>query len=254
MATTGNGGGPKQPSERTFGQRYVKGVQVYDLVKSEAGYSPKGNDLITAAAFRAHLDKVKDANQQVADLTPVYDDAQDQRLDYYYGPQGIVKRSATVRDVIAGLKNGKGSTAHLTVQRLVQEMQDYRKPKKEAADGTDPGPERSMAQTSFGSLLQKGREVLGVMNGLGNKYVTDNALVTVEAFGQLLDDAEAQDTKINEALKPLNAAKRARKKLIEDPEEGLTVRIAAMKSHVAGNVEGGKKSTLYQELVKVRYQ
>lgn len=254
MAKTGNGGGPKQPSERTYGQRHTKGVALYDLVKGDAAYNPKGNDLITAAALKTHLDKVLTGNKQVADLTPAYDNAQDKRVEQYYGPEGIIKRSALVREVIGGLKGGKGSTAYLTVQRLAQEMHNYRKPKKEVADGTDPGPQRSTAQMSFGSLLQKGREVLGVIKEMGDQYVTDNALVTVAAFEQLLNDAEAQDTKVNEALKPLNAAKRDRKKLVEDPEEGLTVRIAAMKSYVAGNVEGGKKSVLYQELVKVRYQ
>jgi hypothetical protein len=139
------------------------------------------------------------------------------------------------------------------VQKVVQEMINYRKPKKEVADGTEPKAGRSTAQTSFGSLLLKGREVLGVMKQLGAAYVTSNPLVTVAAFGELLDAAEAQDTVIGAALTKLSAAKRERQQLFEG-EAGLRERVAAMKSHVAGNVDGGRKSTLYREMVKIRYQ
>ena len=247
-------GGAKAPSERTYGQRYVKGVKIYDLVKGEAGYDPKGNPLIVKATLRAFLDGLGAANKQVADLEPLYSKAQDTRLDMYHGAEGLIQRAVRVRDVIGGLLGGKKSTAYGTVQRIVQEMRDYQKPKKEVADGTDPVPDApSTAQTSFGSLLLKGQEVLGVMKDATTKYVTGNALVTVAAFEQFLTDLEAQDTVVTDALTPLNKAIKARVALFEGPE-GLQERVVAVKSYVAGEMEGGKKSDLHKELVKVRYQ
>jgi hypothetical protein len=253
MATNATGGGPKKPSERTFGQRYLKALELWNLVKDDAGYDPTGNDLITKKAFEAFVGRVGEANTKVADLEPGYNAAQDLRLEMYYGPTGILKRAGLIREVLGGLKGGKTSTAYVTVQKVVQEMINYRKPKKDVADGTEPKEDRSTAQTSFGSVLLKGREVLGVIKHMADAYVTGNPLVTVAAFGQLLDAAEAQDTIIGTARNQLNEAKRARLKLFEG-EEGLRERVAAMKSHVAGNVEGGRKSTLYKEMVKVRYQ
>lgn len=253
MASRTAGEGPKQPSERTYGQRFLKALGLYNLVKDDAAYDPQGNDLITKTAFKAVVDKLGTANKTVADLEPVYDGAQDKRLALYFGPEGLRKRVGMVRAVIGGLKGGKSSTAFLTVQRIAQEMVNYQKPTKEVADGSDTDPKRSTAQMSFGSLLLKGQEVLGVMKELKGAYVTNNPLVTVAAFEQFLADLVAQDTVISEALKPLNAAKRARKKLFEG-EESLPVRVAAMKSHVAGEMVEGKKSTLYKEMVKVRYQ
>ncbi len=253
MANDATGGGPKKPSERTFGQRYLKALGLVNLVKDDAGYDPQGNDLITKAAFANLVAQLGKVNEDVADLEPVYNTAQDVRLDMYFGPTGIIKRAAIIREVLGGLKGGKTSTAYLAVQKVVQEMVNYRKPKKEVADGTEPKAGRSTAQTSFGSLLLKGREVLGVLKHLDGAYVTGNALVTVAAFGQLLDDAEAKDPIITSALTQLNAAKRERQKLFEGAD-GLPQRVAAMKSHVAGNVEGGRKSTLYREMVKIRYQ
>jgi hypothetical protein len=251
MASTAGGEGPKQPSERTYGQRFLKALGIYNLVKDDAAYDPQGNDLITKAAFKAVVDKLGAANQTVADLEPVYDGAQDKRLTLYFGPEGLRKRVSMVRAVIGGLKVGKSSTAFLAVQRIGQEMVNYQKPAKEVANGTDP--KRSTAQMSFGSLLLKGQEVLGVMKDMKGTYVTNNPLVTVAGFEQFLADLVAQDTVISDALKPLNAAKRERKKLFEG-EESLAVRVAAMKSHVVGEMKEGRKSTLYKEMVKVRYQ
>jgi hypothetical protein len=168
MASTAGGEGPKQPSERTYGQRFLKALGIYNLVKDDAAYDPQGNDLITKAAFKAVVDKLGAANQTVADLEPVYDGAQDKRLALYFGPEGLRKRVSMVRAVIGGLKVGKSSTAFLTVQRIGQEMVNYQKPAKEVANGTDP--KRSTAQMSFGSLLLKGQEVLGVMKDMKGTY------------------------------------------------------------------------------------
>lgn len=242
------------PSERTYGQRHVKGVALYDLVKDEAGYAPQNNPLITKQALQAFLAEVAAANTKVAELAPAYDAAQDGRVALYHGAEGLIKRAAMVRDVLGGYLNGKKSTAYLKVQDLVQEMRNYRQPKqKEVANGTDPAAgaaPASQAQLSFGSLLQKGKEVRGVMKDAATNYQTGNALVTVAAFEAFLQQLSDQNTVISEALKPLNAAIRERNRLVEGPE-GLTERVAALKSHVAG--EMGKGSVLHKELVKVRY-
>lgn len=248
-------GGAKAPSERTFGQRYVKGVAIYDLLKDEADYKPQGNDLIEKAAFKTFLEAVGAANKKVNDLAPAYDGAQDDRVALYHGPEGLIQRAMLVRNVLGGLKGGKQSTAFKTVQRIVQEMRAYQKPKREAADGTELEPEatRSTAQTSFGSLQLKAGEILGVMQEPSTNYVTGNVLVTVAAFEQFLKDLGTQDTTVADAKRPLRQAMKDRQKLFEGPE-GLPERVAAIKSHVAGEMAGGKKSDLHKELVKVRYQ
>ncbi len=242
------------PSERTYGQRHAKGVALYDLVKDEAGYDPQNNPLITKPALQAFLAEVAAANTQVAELAPAYNAAQDERVALYHGAEGLIKRTAMVRDVLGGYLNGKKSTAYLKVQGLGQEMRNYRKPKQqEVADGADPAAEEaptSQAQLSFGSLLQKGKEVLGVMKDAATNYQTGNALVTVAAFEAFLQQLSAQNTVISEALQPLNAAIRERNRLVEGPG-GLRERVAAMKSHVAG--EMGKGSVLHKGLMKVRY-
>lgn len=245
----------KASSERTYGQRYTKGVELYDLIKNEIGFDPQNNPLITKVAFLAFLATVKAANKQVDDLTPIYDGVQDARVEMYHGAQGLVKRGGMVRDLLGAYLNGKNSTAFLTVQALTQEMRNYRKPKpkdKDVANGTDPAvdAEPSQAQLSFGSLLAKGREVVAVMKTPATTYKTANPLVTVAAFEAFLDAMEAQNTTISDALTPLNTAIRKRNQLVEG-EEGLGVRVAAIKSHVAG--EMGKGTDLHKALLKVRY-
>ncbi|MBC7449395.1 MAG: hypothetical protein H7330_15185 [Hymenobacteraceae bacterium] len=134
-------------------------------------------------------------------------------------------------------------------------MRGYRKPAKDAMpDGAAPDPAGasapSQAQTSFGSLLQMGRDALGTLKGMGDQYETDNPLVTVAALEAFVGALKEQDTTINDALTPLRTATRLRYALYEG-EEGLKARMTAVKSHVAGAQK--KSSPLYKDLVKIKY-
>lgn len=56
-----------------------------------------------------------------------------------------------------------------------------------------------------------------------------------------------------DVLTPLNKVVKAQLALFAG-DEGLPARVAAIKSYVAGELVGGKKSALHKELVKVKYQ
>lgn len=228
---------------------------MYDLIKNEAMYDPQNNDRITKAALKLFLDGLGLANKDVADLTEPYNTAQDDRVTMYHGVEGLIQRTMLVRNVLGGYPKGKETTAFLRVQEIVQEMRNYRKPKeREEADGTEPeAVSPSQAQTSFGSLLQKGWEVLAVMKSLPAGYKTSNALVTLAAYEAYLNQLVAQNTVVTDALTPLNKAIRERNALVEG-EDGLTARVRELKSYVAGEMPEGKKSNLHKELLKVRYE
>lgn len=245
----------KGSSERTYGQRYTKGVALYDLIKDEATYDPQNNERITKVGLKLFLDKFGKANKDVADLTEPYNTAQDDRVTMYHGVEGLIQRSVMVRNVLGGYPKGKQTTAFLRVQELVQEMRNYRKPKeRDEADGTEPeASSPSQSQTSFGSLLQKGWEVLAVMKNLPAGYKTNNPLVTLAAYEAYMEQLVAQNTVVTDALKPLNEAIRERNKLVEG-EDGLTARVRELKSYVAGEMQEGKKSNLHKDLMKVRYE
>ncbi len=243
-------------SEKTFGQRLTRAVALYDRVKGEAGYDPQENPLITTAALAAFVGELKMANQQVGDLAQPYNQAQDDRVALYHGAEGLKKRVAMARDVIGGYQNGKKLAAYDMLTTIAQQMRGYRKPAKDpvpngaatAAQEAAAGP--SVAQTSFGSLLQKGREALGILKGMGAQYKTSNPLVTVAGLGAFLTELEKQDSTVNDTLLPLRQATKARYALYEG-EAGFQARLAAAKSYVAGNHT--KASPLYKDVLKIKY-
>jgi hypothetical protein len=240
-------------SEKTFGQRHTRGVALLDRVKGEEGYDPKGNPLITKTALTMLLDKMRAVNAVIGALAQVYNQCQDDRTPMYHGEEGLRKRVGMMRDVVGGLQNGHKLAAYGTLTRIVQDMRGYRKPKNEPLPiGNEQVYEetRSMIQTSYGSMLQKGRDALATIIGMGTAYKTDNPLVTVENMTTFIAEMEAQDTKINEALLPLKEATKTRYELYEG-EEGLRRRMTAVKSYVAGNHT--KTSPLYKDLVKIKY-
>lgn len=225
---------------------------MYDRLKNEPGYAPE-NPLIGLAALQAHLNDVKAVNDEIAPLAQVYGQAQDDRVPMYHGAEGLTKRVGMLRDIVGGFENGKKLAAYATLQRLAQEMRGYQKPKNDPIpDGTaGPGADaQSAAQTSFGSLLQKAKEALGTVKGMGAAFKTSNPLVTMAELTKYLTTVEAQDTVVSDALNPLKEKTKQRVKLYEG-ETGLRKRMAAAKSHVAG--EHTKGSQLYKDLVKIKY-
>ena len=243
-------------SEKTFGQRLTRAVALYDRVKGEVGYAPEENPLITTAALGAFVATLKAANQEVGDLAQPYNQAQDDRVVLYHGLEGLKKRVAMARDVIGGYQNGKKLAAYDTLTTIAQQMRGYRKPAKDllpdgaATDAQEAAAGLSVAQMSFGSLLQKGREALGTLKGMGGQYKTSNALVTVAGLEAFLTQLETQDTTVNDTLLPLRKATKARHTLYEG-DEGLQARLAAAKSYVAGNHT--KTSPLYKDVLKIKY-
>jgi len=232
-------------SERTFGQRYTKARDLIEYLKTVPAYAP-GNPELEVAAFDTFVSSVDTANNEVASQTSALQTARDTRLVLFKGPVGLIKRTAQIRDYIASVETkGKNSVEYKKVQKVVMRMRGIRLSKKKVsaeAGGTEPKT-LSTSEVSFGSMLNAGKEVLQVINGLA-AYAPSNTNITKANFTTFVTQLDDKNSEIAAKLSDWDNAIETR----FDLYASLKDKVTKIKSALAGQY--GRQSNEYKDSLK----
>ncbi len=235
-------------SEATFGQRYQHGLELLAFVEQLDPYQPPNPDL-SPDALRTLLDQINNANAQVTTTSLTLATQRQQRQDGFYGPQGLKKRAAMIRDFFGSLPEGKTSLVYKAIQQDSQKKYNNRKTSSRTDDSTpDTPPKRSpsQAETSFGSLLQSGKTILTTLRTQAT-YAPVNPLITTDGFATFLQDLEDQGEQISVLVLTLEREIHDRRQLYEDLRQTFT----QIKSYIAATYS--KSSPEYDQAVAIKY-
>jgi hypothetical protein len=239
-------------SEATFGNKLAKGQQLLDFIRTLPRYEPP-SDYLKVENFGKLLEKVNEANKQVASTNDLLAQARATRTNLYYGDNGAKIRCAMIRDFVGILPTGKTSSAYIIIQKESQKMNNYKKPtKKQETEGEAETPAKraiSSAETSFGSVLQSLKNVLEVVKNLPT-YTPTNDLITLDSVQKYIDSIEQANQAVNAQLYPYNDSVVKRQELYEGTE-GLRVAFQGIKTFIAANY--GKTSMEFKEVSKIKY-
>ena len=232
-------------SERTFGQRYTKARDLVEYLKLVPTYAPSNPDL-AVAAFDAFVGTVDTANNAVASQTSALQTARDARLVLFKGPEGLIKRCAQIRDYISSIETkGKNSVEYKKAQKVVMRMRGIKLSKKKIsteAGATEPKT-ISTSEVSFGSMLNAGKEVLQVINGLA-AYAPSNTNITSANFAAFVTQLDNKNSEIASKLSDWDNAIETRADLYAT----LKDRVSKIKSALAGQY--GRQSNEYKDSLK----
>jgi hypothetical protein len=242
-------------SEKTFGNRYLHGVDMYDYTGTLVTFAPT-NPKILRPAFQLHLTDVNNANDTVASCLFALKTARDARFAGYYSVDGLLDLSRKVRDYLASQPDGKKTAAFKSVQKLVQKMVNYRKPKNPKDISTPPLPgdppvskERSTSEQSFGSLIRVGEDIHQIIL-LAAGYAPSNVKLTPAKFNTFLTTLDLLNDDVAAKYNAYDDAVEKRFALYEG-KDGLRDRMQQTKEYIAS--EYGKKSNEYKDAVKIKY-
>jgi hypothetical protein len=239
-------------SEATFGNRLAKGQQLLDFVRTLPRYEPP-SDYLKVENLGKLLEKVNEANKQVASTSDLLAQARATRTNLYYGDNGAKIRCAMIRDFVGILPAGKTSPAYTSIQKEVQKMSNYKKPtKKQETVGEAETPAKrtiSSSETSFGSVLQGLKNVLEIIKNLPT-YAPANDLISLDSVQQYINSIEQANQAVNTQLYPYNDSVVKRQELYEGAE-GLRVAFQGIKTFIAANY--GKTSQEFKEVSKLKY-
>ena len=188
-------------AEYTFGQRYTKGRDLVEYLKTLTGYAP-GNPDLEPAALSTLLDSIEAANTEVASRNTSLQTERDKRYNLYKDKlNGVITLSGQIRDYVASNDpKGKKSLDYKKLQKMVQRMRGIRLTKKPAPPEGGGGPKTiSTSERSFGSMLAVGREILEVIKTITG-YAPSNTKLTVADFTTFLDSIDTQNSLVAQKL------------------------------------------------------
>ncbi|MDX2303718.1 MAG: hypothetical protein NW226_13015 [Microscillaceae bacterium] len=239
-------------SEASFGNKFAKGQQILDFIKTLSNYNPP-NPAFGQESLSTLLQQIDEANKKVASAAGLLAQARAVRTDSYHGKEGIKKRCAMIRDFVGVLPAGKVSSAYLNIQKETQKMINYKKPskKEESAGDGEASIKRtvSTAETGFGSLLQGAKNILEIIKNLP-EYAPVNPLISIEGISQFINNLETANQSVNSLLFAYSNAVAKRQELYEG-EQGLRVCFQGIKSFIAANY--GKSGAEFKEVSKLKY-
>jgi len=239
-------------SEKTFGQRREKGVQLSVLCQSLSVFDPV-EDLIKLSTYDPFLEDILNKNKSVEDALMPYKNLIQQRFDLYYSEKGLIARGRMARDYLASLPEGKKSVYFIKVQKEVQKLVDYKNRYKPKITGLPPSgvdkKKNSTSEKGFGSMIKNGWDILVTLKEVAS-YNPNNELIKTDKFEICLVDIEKKNRAVEEAYIPWDKLVAERFEMYEG-KEGLRVRMSKIKSYIAG--EYGKQSNEYIEAVKIKY-
>lgn len=231
-------------SERTFAQRYTKARALVEYLNTLPAYAASAVELETSK-LSDFLDSIETANSDVASKLSAVQTIRDERFTLYKGDAGLIKRAAQIRDYIASvLPSGKKARDFSKAQKLVQKMRGKRLTKKPPAGENGVTPKTiSVYETSFGSLLGTGRELLEVIKTVPG-FNPGNANITVAGFEGFLDTADAKNNSVAQQYEQYDNSVEARGALYADLQDRVT------KIKLAIAAQYGKDSNEYKDVVK----
>lgn len=234
-------------SEKSFGQRFEKSNQLLSFLNTVPNYAPN-NNRITVAGFTAFLNDIQAANMQVSNSLHSLAMSRADRIESYFGSNGLKNMCMAIRDSIGAMPNGRESAAYKSVQKLCQKFTNYRKPSKKALQQTS-AKQISQSELSFGSLYETGNQILSLINNLPN-YSTPNPHITVAGFSQFLANLLTLNRAVSDGLSVYRNAV-ANRQNVYNGNDGLQVRVQEIKSYIAAQF--GKKSSEYSTILKIKF-
>lgn len=231
------------PSEKSFGQRYTKGRELVEYLRTLPTYTPGNIDLETAA-LTTLLDSIETANSDAAARLSSLQTERDARLIMFKNNlTGLLNKSGQIRDYVASIDpKGKKATDFKKLQKMVQRMRGIRLTKKPAPQ--EGGPKTiSTSEVSYGSMLAVGKEVLEVIKTVAG-YAPSNTALTVANFTTFLDDIDAKNSLVAQKQEEWDNSIEARSALYE------TLAGRVMKVKLALAAQFGKTSNEYKDALK----
>lgn len=238
-------------SERTFGQRELKGYQINVMIQPEADYVPP-DPAISKIKYPVFMVGITTANNLVGSTIVTLKENRAVRLEIYYGQTGLKKTVARMRDYVASLPGGKKTASFKMLQRICQKMNNYKKPKKVKTTAVpDPAAakEHSTSEQSFGSLYRLGMDALEVIKQVVG-YLPSPPELTVLGFTTFMGTVLTSDNDVADAYNEWDNAVETRYALYEG-DAGLREKFQQIKNYIAGQY--GKDSNLYKDVLKIKY-
>ena len=229
-------------SEKSFGQRYTKGRELVEYLKTIPTYSP-GNADIEPPELESLLNDIDSANSDVASRLSSLQTERDARLILYKNNQtGLLNKSGQIRDYVASIDlKGKKSLDYKKLQKIVQRMRGIRLTKKPVAPaGGGELKTISTSEVSFGSMLAAGKELLEVIKTVPG-YAPSNTALTVADFTTFLGSIDTKNSLVAQKLEEYDNSVEARSALYVT----LADRVAKVKLALAAQF--GKTSNEYKD-------
>lgn len=231
-------------SERTFAQRYTKAREFVEYLNTLPAYAASSPELDTSKLTDL-LDSIATANSDVASKLSAVQTIRDERFTLYKGDAGLIKRASQIRDYIASaLPQGKKARDFTKAQKIVQKMRGKRLTKKPTAGENGVTPKTiSVYETSFGSILGTGRELLEVIKTVPG-YNPGNANITTAGFEAFLTDTDTKNNLVAQKYEQFDNSVETRAGLYVDLQDRIT------KIKLALAAQYGKDSNEYKDAVK----
>jgi len=242
-------------SEKTFGNKYEHGVQLHKYTGTLSIFAPT-NPKLERPAFLLHLNGIDSANNTVAGCLYDLKAARDLRFGGYYSLDGLIDLSRKVRDYLASQTDGKKTPAFKSVQKLVQKMVNYRKPKPPKDKATPPKPgdpplskARSTSEQSFGSIMRDGEDIYQIILKAAG-YAPSNPQITTAGYLASIAALKVLNDTVTAKYQDYDNAVEIRFALYQGVD-GLRDRMQQTKEYLASQYS--KKSNEYKDAVKIKY-
>lgn len=239
-------------SERTYGQRLEQGRQLFIVIEQFAKYEPS-NNIIEKNTFYEFLELVEEANSRIAKLSAELKDSRNKRIDMYKGKNGLKELVFMIKYFVGTLPNGKDSSAYLQIKSEAKKFYSERQRRTEIdpldAAGNEQPKRISKSESSYGSLIVAGRNILEVVKTI-NGYSPPNALISLDSFTAFLNQLEAVNNEVYTRVAISNIAVNKRKELYNG-EVGLRHRVKIVKELVRSIY--GRNSNEYNMISAIKY-
>jgi len=237
-------------SEKTFGQKYTKAQEIVEYLKVLTGYAPDNPEL-TPTALETFLVDVDKANGKVASVHDLLQASRSERLELYYGDDGLMERCCKLRDYVSTISpNGRESRVYVSLQKSIQRMRNYKAPRKVPVQPAVPDVEKerriSTSEKSFGSVLGVAKDILQRLANIDN-YSPTNALFSIQGVTSFIESVDAKNSEVASRLADYTDAVAVRYDIYEE----LQLKLNQVKDVVSSLY--GKKSSEYKGLLQIRF-
>ena len=241
-------------SEDTFGRRLNSGYELAGIIENMPDYTPANSNL-SFENFTILLDDIRQHNLDTATRQAGLSTQRETRRNLYFAkPAGLVPRSSRIRDYISSLPGGKRSANFLNVQSEVQKMYNYQR--RTGSNDTETGETESgqrrisQSERSFGSMLETGQRIAGVLTNMGTGYAPTIDDLKLANRLPLMEDIGQKNVDVASALAGVKVMIAVRKRLYTE-NNGLRERITQIKAYIRARF--GRNSPEYISVKHIRY-
>ena len=157
-------------SERTFGDILARAYRLYEAILQMLGFAPADADIMPPA-FLTFLDSVDAKNNTVAATKQEWSMALKNRIELYFGIEGIKKRASYVIAYCRSRSDLK-KEAEL-IYRICKKIQNYKKPKPEQDE-----KKRILGEQSYGDFVKLLGDLIEAVKQVP-AYTPPNTLIKV---------------------------------------------------------------------------